>query len=119
MFVLTESPHSAFLHHLQERLQGHGIQCLVSEIGPRVDGEVQFAIQLPLYSQMVDARRLLYRSRHFANSIDPRFDDAFSELRAQPHHQLMDCLTSPWALRISMLCVAILLAGLAVEAMAL
>jgi hypothetical protein len=117
MFVLTDSPDQAFIEHLQACLERHGIKCLVSDLGRTADGDPHFAIQLPLYSQMASARRLLYRSRNFPQSIHPQFFDAFMQLRQQPQNQLQEWLTSPWALRFSALCLAIVLVGLAVEAL--
>lgn len=117
MFVLVEDSNQAFIEHLQGRLESHGIECLVSDLGRTADGEPHFAIQLPLYSQIATARRLLYRSRHFPRSIHPQFFDAFMQLRQQPQKQLLEWLSSPWALRFSALCLTAVLVGLAVEAL--
>ena len=117
MFVLTDSPDQAFIEHLQACLERHGIECLVNDSGRTPDGDAYFAIELPRYKQMTAARRLLYRSRHFPNSIHPQFFDAFLQLREQPQEQLMAWLASPWALRFSALCLAIVVVGLAVEAL--
>jgi len=117
VFILIESPDSAFLDHLQSRLQSQGIQCLVTEPGPSAEGVPQFTIQLPLYSQMVAARRLLYRCPYFPSSIQPHFMETFLQLRQQQRHQLLAGLTSAWALRLSALCACLLLLGLAVEAL--
>jgi hypothetical protein len=117
MFVLTDSPDRAFIEHLQGCLERHGIDCLVNDSGRTPTGEPYFAIELPRYKQMAAARRLLYRSWRFPHSIHPQFFDAFMQLRGQPQEQLHIWLTSPWALRFSALCLAIVVVGLAVEAL--
>jgi hypothetical protein len=117
MFVLTDSPNRAFIELLQACLQRHGIECQVNDLGRTPNGTPYFAIELSRYKQMAAARRLLYRSRHFPNSIDPQFFEAFMQVREQPQQQLQAWLTSPWALRVSGLCLAILLVGRAVEAL--
>lgn len=117
MFVLTDSTDRAFIEHLQGCLERQGIECMVNDLGRTADGQPYFAIELPRYKQMAAARALLYRSRSFPHSIHPQYFDAFMQVREQPQQQLQTWLTSPWALRFSGLCLAILLVGLAVEAL--
>lgn len=107
MFVLLESSNREFIEHLHMRLSICGINCLLSELGTTADGQAHFAIQLPIYSQMANARTLLYRSQLFAMGLSPEFRDALNELRQQPHNQLLHWLTSPWALRISAIFLAL------------
>lgn len=117
MFVLTDSPDRAFIEHLQGCLERQGIECLINDLGRTADGQPYFAIELPRYKQMAAARALLYRSRSFPHSIHPQHFDAFMQVREQPQQQRLAWLTSPWALRFSALCLAIVLVGLAVEAL--
>lgn len=117
MFVLLESSDRAFIEHLQNRLSGRGINCLVSELGTTADGQPHFAIQLPLYSQMAQARTLLYRSWAFAADVHPEFLDVLRQLRHEPHSQLMRWLTSPWALRASAIGFGLVLLSYALEAL--
>lgn len=117
MYVLTDSPDRAFIEHLQACLERHGIDCVVNDSGRTPNGDAYFAIELPRYHQMAAARTLLYRSRGFPHSIHPQFFDAFMQVREQPQKQLLTWMTSPWALRFSALCLAIVLVWLAVEAL--
>lgn len=39
MFVLLESTNRPFIEHLQVRMTGNGITCLVEELGKTPDGE--------------------------------------------------------------------------------
>lgn len=111
MFVLLESSHEGFIEHLQQQLSGYGIDCHVLAMGRAADGEQHFAIRLPLYSQMVKARQLLYRDRLFALRINPVFAPQWQALRDAPRQQLLHWLTSPLALRISALALLILVLG--------
>ncbi|MFP5420184.1 MAG: hypothetical protein ACLGID_01790 [Gammaproteobacteria bacterium] len=111
MFVLLESSHAGFIEHLQEQLSSAGIDCHVLDMGRAADGELHFAIRLPLYSQMSHARHLLYRDRLFALRIDPAFRQEWHALREAPKQQVLQWVSSPLALRISALAVLILLFG--------
>ncbi|MGY8828139.1 MAG: hypothetical protein ACKVIS_01090 [Pseudomonadales bacterium] len=111
MFVLLESSHAGFIEHLQEQLSSAGIDCHVLDMGRAADGELHFAIRLPLYSQMSHARHLLYRDRLFALRIDPAFRQEWHALREAPKQQALQWVSSPLALRISAVAVLILLFG--------
>jgi hypothetical protein len=117
MFVLLESSDHGFINQLQERLQSYGIICLVSELGCSADVNRHFALQLAVYSQMAQARRLLFHSYEFACSLHPEFLPALTQVRGEPRQQLLRWLTSTWALRLSALCLAALVLGLLGDAL--
>ncbi len=115
MFVLLESSHKDFIEHLGHRLSLRGINCHVLAMGRADDGELHFALRLALYTDMEHARHLLYRDPLFALWIDRQFAPHLQALRAEPRHQLLRWLTSPQALRISVVAVLLLVAGSLIE----
>ncbi|MGE8498572.1 MAG: hypothetical protein ACN6O6_13775 [Pseudomonas sp.] len=115
MFVLLESTNRPFIDHLQVRMTDNGITCLGDELSKTPDGNVHFALKLPMYSQMQAARTLLYRNGRFLRSLHPNYQDALLQVRQVPRNQLLSLLSSPWAVRAGALCLAIALLGYLVE----
>ena len=115
MFVLLESTHEGFIEHLGQQLSACGIDCHLLAMGRAEDGELHFALRLPLYSQMARARELLYRDRLFALRIDPVHQPMFQTLRAEPRQNLLRWLSSPKALYVSAVCLVVLVLGSLIE----
>ncbi|MBU1331950.1 MAG: hypothetical protein KJ884_16045 [Gammaproteobacteria bacterium] len=115
MFVLLESSHKGFIEHLGHRLSRNGINCHVLTTGCADDGDLHFVLRVTLYTDMEHARHLLYRDPLFALWIDRQFAPHLQALRAEPRHQLWRWLTSPLALRISVVAVLMLVIGSLIE----
>ena len=117
MFVLLEGTDRALLEHLHHLLHWHGIQTVLSEAGCTEEGEPRFVLEVVLYQNMARARTLLYRSPLLLNDVQPQHRQAFLELRRAPGWLLLDRLSSPLALRLSGLCLLLLLLGLLAESL--
>lgn len=115
MFVLLEGTDRDLLEHLNHLLHWHGVQTVLSEAGCTDEGQPRFVLEVVLYLDMARARTLLYRSPLLLNDVQPQHRQAFLELRRAPGWLLLDWLASPLALRLSGMCLLLLLLGLLTE----
>lgn len=115
MFVLLEGTDRALLEHLHELLCRHGVENLMGEAGCTEQGLPRFILEVVLYQDMLRARTLLYRSPFLLNDVQPQHLQAFLRIRHEPASRLLGWLSSPRALYLSGLCLALLLLGMLAE----
>ncbi len=111
MYTLLDFKEEVLAEYLNTALRRHGLDSYVFNVGVDCDGNAIFSIACLNVSEMQQARRLIYSSRHFLEDIHPEAASVLRGIRRQNRQLFLRLLTSKSAIAISTVAAAAAILG--------